>query len=77
MKLFDLDIQLTPQSHDSDDVNILDKKGEKIGYAFRSKDDGKFHIMRCPRCHKENYLMNVSQGDCAWCGFSLNQYMEK
>lgn len=73
MKLFDLDIQITPPDHDSDDVVVRDKKGNKIGYAFRSKKDGRFHIMRCPRCHLENYAMQVSEGSCAWCGFSLNK----
>jgi len=72
MRHFDLDIRITPDDYDSDDVYIKDKKGNQIGYAYRSKDDGRFHIMRCPRCHLENYAMTISEGSCAWCGFTLN-----
>ncbi len=74
MRKFTVEIQATPDTHDSDDVSFIEiKRGIKIGSGFRSKDDGRFHITRCPRCHAENYAMQVSEGSCAWCGLDPNK----
>lgn len=35
---------------------------------FRS--DGKPFVVRCPRCHLENWGPAVASGMCAWCGWS-------
>lgn len=65
-------IQLTPEGHDSDDVYFENKAHEKVrGYGYRSKDDGRFHIRRCPSCGKENYAMAVAEGPCCWCGYNV------
>ena len=29
-------------------------------------------LIRCPKCHKENYALNVASGICTWCGFDIN-----
>ena len=26
-------------------------------------------MVRCPKCNKENYAMNVASGQCTWCGY--------
>lgn len=31
--------------------------------------DGQLFMFRCPKCNKENYVMNVSTGICTWCGY--------
>lgn len=32
-------------------------------------DDGKFYMVRCPKCKKENWTPAVASGQCAWCGY--------
>ena len=34
-------------------------------------------LVRCPKCHAENYAPNVIDGVCAWCGFDINEKEEK
>ena len=34
--------------------------------------DGKMYLVRCPKCHKENWSGAVSSGVCCWCGFDAN-----
>lgn len=41
---------------------------------FRSGD--KVYLVRCPKCHKENYAMAVSSGECCWCGYNANNDKE-
>ena len=45
---------------------------EDRGYAFKT-DTGQWFLLRCPKCHKENWAMSVSSGVCAWCGFDMNK----
>ena len=35
-------------------------------------DNGKFYLVRCPKCKRENWSGAVSSGVCAWCGFDAN-----
>ena len=37
---------------------------EDKGYAFKT-ETGKWFLVRCPKCHKENWAMSVSSGVCA------------
>lgn len=65
-------IKKTPKFHDSNDVYFkIDGKGVR-GYAYQSKEDGRLHIMRCPRCGRENYALAVPEGTCVWCGLDAN-----
>jgi ribosomal protein L37E len=45
------------------------RKGK--GFALLN-DDGKACMMRCFECGRENYMMAVLSGKCAWCGFDAN-----
>lgn len=36
---------------------------------------GSCHLVKCPRCKKENYCLAVADGICAWCEFNLNKYI--
>lgn len=33
---------------------------------------GRLHMYRCPKCNRENYIMNVRLGICTWCGYNAN-----
>ena len=35
--------------------------------------NGKTYLVRCPKCKRENYVMSVSSGICAWCGYDANE----
>lgn len=39
---------------------------------FKLDDSDKYALVRCPKCHAENYAMNVLSGICTWCGFDIN-----
>ena len=49
---------------------------EDRGYAFKT-ESGKWYLVRCPKCNKENWSMAVSSGTCAWCNFDMNKDQEK
>ena len=34
-------------------------------------------LLRCPKCGKENYVMNVLSGICTWCGYDAHELMPK
>ena len=44
--------------------NKLIRRGKGSGFIA----DNKLYLERCFECGKENYIMNVSTGQCAWCG---------
>jgi ribosomal protein L37E len=31
------------------------------------------YMVRCPKCNKENYALNVASGECTWCGYVATQ----
>lgn len=35
-------------------------------------DNGKLALEVCPKCGKENYILNVLTGVCTWCRFDAN-----
>jgi ribosomal protein S27E len=35
--------------------------------------DGRFYLVRCPECGRENYVFTVSSGICCWCGHDGNK----
>lgn len=34
-------------------------------------------LLRCPKCGKENYAMNVLSGICTWCGYDAHELIPK
>lgn len=42
------------------------------GSGFIGHDDKAIGLTRCPICGKENYIMEVLTGKCAWCGFIIH-----
>ena len=56
------------QAHRVDDRVIdTNKKIKKLDLG-NWISNGKYYMIRCPRCLRENYAMNVAHGECAWCG---------
>jgi len=45
---------------------MLLKKSEVKHPNFIDKDQ--LFLVRCPKCKKENYMLAVASGRCAWCG---------
>lgn len=35
--------------------------------------DGELWMHRCPKCRRENYILNVTTGRCTWCGYNANE----
>ncbi len=40
---------------------------------WRDAGTGKISLERCPKCGRENYIMNVLLGICTWCGYDANK----
>lgn len=72
MRKFKTVISLNPDHMDSDNVSWAAPDGSAQGSGYRSKNDKKIHVLRCPACHKENYAPAVHDGACAFCGFDPN-----
>lgn len=34
-------------------------------------------LLRCPRCGKENYVLNVTKGICTWCGYDAHELIKE
>lgn len=34
-------------------------------------------MLRCPKCGKENYALNVLSGICTWCGYDAHELIPK
>ena len=34
-------------------------------------------LLRCPKCGKENYALNVIKGICTWCGYDAHELIPK
>lgn len=34
-------------------------------------------LIRCPKCGKENYALNVLSGICTWCGYDAHELISK
>lgn len=46
------------------------------GYGYKD-DDGKVCMINCFKCGRENYIMAVSSGQCAWCGYDARSEEDK
>jgi ribosomal protein L37E len=46
-----------------------EQKTRGYGYVI---DDTHVGLIRCPECGRENYMMNVTSGQCTWCPFNAN-----
>lgn len=66
-----------PDEYDSNSVrwiNELEDNTEiQIGFGYQSRDDGRIHIKKCPKCHYENYALHISEGSCFKCDFDPNK----
>jgi len=40
------------------------------------RENGKTYCIRCQKCGRENYAMNVTTGICTWCGEDHNLYSQ-
>ena len=38
---------------------------------------GDIHLIRCPKCNRENYLPAVATGVCVWCGFNGKELLKE
>lgn len=36
-------------------------------------ENGQAYLVRCPKCGRENYALNVASGICTWCGYDANK----
>ena len=54
----------------------MPKKIIKEGVEFCS-ESGTLLLIRCPKCGKENYALQVSSGICSWCGFDGRELFEE
>jgi len=43
-----------------------------MGHKFKNKETGKWCVVRCDKCERENYAPAVSSGVCVWCGWDEN-----
>jgi len=34
-------------------------------------------LLRCPKCGRENYALNVAQGICTWCGYDAHELIKE
>ena len=34
-------------------------------------------LLRCPKCGRENYALNVAKGICTWCGFNAREMLKQ
>lgn len=56
-------------SEESPEKNDNWQRGEGRGfYAENKTGELEKWILRCPKCHEENYAPAVATGMCAWCG---------
>lgn len=39
--------------------------------------DGTILLMRCPKCHRENWAPAVATGQCVWCGYRAEPITDK
>ena len=40
-------------------------------------DTNELLLIRCPKCGRENYVMNVWRGVCTWCGYDAHELIPK
>ena len=45
---------------------------EAIKQRIKAESESKL-LIRCPKCHLENYAMTVTSGICVWCGYDSNK----
>lgn len=50
---------------------IIPAKG--VEYYPETKD---LLLLRCPKCGKENYALNVIKGICTWCGYDAHELIK-
>ena len=41
------------------------------------EDENVLLLLRCPKCGKENYALNVAKGICTWCGYDAHELLKE
>jgi ribosomal protein L37E len=49
------------------------EKYKTINFALNDQL-GKRALVKCCKCDRKNYALNVLSGICTWCGFNINNY---
>ena len=39
-------------------------------------NNGTILLIRCPKCHRENWALEVISGKCAWCNYDAHKDIE-
>ena len=39
-------------------------------------EDGDVYLIRCTKCGRENYAVNVASGICTWCGYNAKKKID-
>lgn len=69
--------KIYPMTEDYDHDRVIWQNHQQIkGRGFMPKKDNpnkKICLLECPNCSKENYIMYVAKGKCAFCGFDANK----
>lgn len=50
----------------------MNQRDNQRSYSNFTKKDGSKALVKCPKCHFENYAPNVLSGICSWCYFDIN-----
>lgn len=65
-------IKNSPPHYDHDEV-VFEIDGVIKGFGFIPREGDKtVALIRCPRCGRENYALNVASGKCTWCPFNTS-----
>lgn len=51
----------------------MEKVDKSLPCGLYRKEDGSVGLIRCPKCQRENYALNVTYGICTWCGYNANR----
>lgn len=38
--------------------------------------NGDILLLRCPKCNRENWALEVANGKCCWCGYDAHEDQE-
>lgn len=66
-------IKEMPASYSTNNVTFMENGQPISGFGYQSKKTKKIHIVRCPKCDRENYAIAVNTGICAWCTYDPNK----
>ena len=65
-----IELEISVHNRGRNHCNVFTTHGDFVGFV--SPSGNHINVQRCAHCRKENYVLAIVDGVCAWCRWDAN-----